>query len=90
LNKKVLIQITTGDCYDKSVTDKGGKPFTSVDYGCRLDGCAGQYGGASPCNNEEQVQRAVKNARETINQEGDIVVFEDLRVRQTGLMCYAN
>lgn len=89
MNKKVLIQISTGDCYDKSVTGKGGNPFTTVDYGWRLDGRAGMYGGGKPCDNEEQVQRSIKQYRKSIKREGDIPVVRDLRARQTGLMCYA-
>jgi len=48
--------------------------FTSVNLeGGRI------YGGCSPCNNEEEINRAVKGFKEWIIREGDIPIIEDLR-----------
>lgn len=73
--KKVGIVISEGHNYCKSV--KNGAPFTSVDY------MASTYGGASPCDNENEIQSALKHAKSVIRSEGDIPVIIDQRKRAT-------
>ena len=43
---------------------------------------ASSYGGGSPCDNEEEVNRAVKNFKNWIEKEGDIPEVKDLRGKQ--------
>ena len=62
---KVNIKIENGN-YCKSV--KNGKEFTSVSY----DGKS--YGGASPCDTPEEIERAITHAIKTIENEGDIPI----------------
>ena len=69
--KKVEIVITEGHHYCESV--KGGAAFTAVDYS------ASTYGGASPCDNDCEVGRAIRSAKENIRREGDIPVVVDRR-----------
>ena len=61
--KKVEIEISEGHFYDERY--RPGKTYTSVKYGCF------NYGGASPCDNEEEVKLAIKYAKEKILNEGD-------------------
>ena len=79
MKKKVFIDISSGHHYHKSVDNVGGMPFISVDYGERKDGRAAQYVGACPCNNEKEVQHAVKHAKEVIIKDGDIPIIRDFR-----------
>jgi len=69
---KVEIKITKGN-YVKSV--KGGVEFTSVNYSGKT------YGGSSPCDNPDEINRAIKWARERIIEEGDKPVLVDERER---------
>ena len=69
--KKVEIVITEGHNYNERV--KGGAAFTSVDYGTY------NYGGGSPCDNDEEINSAIKHAKEVIKSEGDIPVVVDRR-----------
>lgn len=69
--KKVEIVVEEGYHYFKSV--KNGAAYTSVDYN------ASRYGGASPCDNEKEVQRAIKHAKECILEEGDTPIVVDNR-----------
>lgn len=71
MKKKVEIVITEGQHYVKSV--KNGREFTSVDYS------GGRYGGSSPCDNDEEIKRAIEHAKETILKEGDKPVIRDER-----------
>src|SRR5512137_510622 len=63
---KIEIHITSGHHYDKSTNN--GAEFTSVNFN------APKYGGSEPCDNEEEVQRSIEQAKETIIHEGDIPV----------------
>lgn len=56
--------------------ERMGEPFVAVDYNGRL------YGGGSPCDTEEDIQRAIQNAKETIIEKGDIPIVEDQRERK--------
>ena len=69
--KKVEIHVSAGNHYDNSV--KNGAEYTSVDYS------ASTYGGASPCDSEEEVQEHINWAKETIKNAGDIPVLVDER-----------
>jgi len=69
--KKVNITVEAGQHYADSVKD--GREFTSVGYS------ASTYGGCGPCDTEEEVQRAIKSAKETILAAGDIPVLTDKR-----------
>ena len=69
--KKVEIEITDGHNYVKSV--KNGMAYTSVGYSTN------RYGGSSPCDNETEIQRAIKHAKEAIKREGDIPIVVDNR-----------
>ena len=72
---KVEIIISEGHNYCKTVNN--GAPFTSVDY------MASTYGGGSPCDNEDEIQSALKHAKSVIRSEGDIPVVVDQRKRAT-------
>ena len=69
--KRVEIIISEGHHYVQSV--KNGRAFTSVGYSASL------YGGGCPCDNEKEINNAIKNAKETIINEGDIPVVVDER-----------
>jgi len=56
---KIEIIITEGNHYCESV--KGGTPYTSVDYS------ASRYGGASPCDNEEEIKSSIGNLLRYLN-----------------------
>jgi len=76
--RKVEIIITDKDTDGKphvfSCTDERlGKPYISVSYMSNL------YGGASPCENEEEVKQAVKWDEETIRKAGDLPIIRDER-----------
>ena len=70
-SKKVEIIITEGHNYDPSV--KNGAPYISVDYSASL------YGGASPCNCDDDINTAIKHAKDSIKNHGDIPVIIDKR-----------
>lgn len=69
----VYIEVTEGHHYVPSVNDGG--EFTSVDFN------ASYYGMGSPCNTEEDVQRAINHAKEWIIREGDIPKVKDDRIK---------
>lgn len=83
MNNKVIIEITAGHHFNKSVPEKGGNEYTLVDMN------ASSYGSYSPCSTEEEVMSAIKSCREWAKREGDRPVVDDQRIKQTGLMCYA-
>jgi hypothetical protein len=72
---KVEIIIEEGRNYCKS--HKDGAAFTSVNYFGK------KYGGASPCDTEEQIKSCVESAKEWIRSEGDIPIVVDTRVKAT-------
>ncbi len=72
-HKKVEITITEGHNYTENV--KGGAPYTSVGFE------ANRYGYGSPCDNERQIQSAIRHAKEWIRKEGDIPVVVDKRAK---------
>lgn len=76
---KVKIVIGSGR-YVVSV--KGGKRFTSVDYSGR------GYGGACPCDSEEEVGKAIEHAKKVISDEGDCFIVEDSRFCQESLSSF--
>ena len=71
MKKKVRIIITDGHNYDKSVNN--GRAFTSVGF------FAGNYGGSSPCDNAEEISKAVKHCKNWIREERDIPIVVDKR-----------
>ena len=77
--QKVIITVSKFDfdgerCrYHKGVN--GGKKYTSVGYG------ASEYGAASPCDNEKEVQSSIKSFKECILKHGDIPILNDERVK---------
>jgi len=75
MKNKVEIIIEGGQNYALSV--KGGATYTSVGYS------ASSYGGVSPCDTEEDVQRAIGHAKECIKEAGDIPVVVDKRQERT-------
>ena len=74
---KVNITLEKGN-YRNSV--KGGKEYTSVSYYGK------SYGGTSPCDTPEEIERAIKHAINTIEREGDVPFV--LRCEQTSLCSY--
>ena len=68
--EKINIVISK-DHYAPSV--KNGREFTSIDYSCS------RYGGAYPCDSEEEVQRGIGWAKKSIRNEGDIPIVIDKR-----------
>ena len=68
---KVEIIVEDNRHYAPSV--KNGSQFTSVGYSGRM------YGGASPCDNIDEIQRAIKYAKETIISNNDVPVIVDRR-----------
>jgi len=52
---------------------KGGKPYISVGFSAK------SYGSGFPCDNEEEILRAIKHCKEWVIKEGDIPVVVDLR-----------
>ncbi len=71
MNDKVEIIIEEGHTYNYK--DRLGQPFTSVSY------MGKNYGGGSPCNNEEEIKTAVKYAKKTIVEAGDKPIVVDKR-----------
>lgn len=69
MKDKVKIIISKGNYADSL----GGKEYISVKYDAR------RYGGASPCDNETEIRDAIKHAKQTIKNEGDIHLIEDTR-----------
>lgn len=69
--KKVEIIIEDGHNYAEGI--KGGAPFTSVGFN------AISYGAGHPCDNEEEIQNAIKHCKDWIKYEGDIPVIVDKR-----------
>lgn len=45
----------------------------------------GHYGAGSPCENEGDVQKAIKSQSDWILKEGDKPIVKDLRIRQKTL-----
>ena len=82
MNKKVLIEISRGHFFCRSVPDKGGQEFTLVDMNTNT------YDSHSPCSTEDEILRAIKSCREWAEREGDRPVVRDLRVKQVGLTCF--
>jgi len=80
MNKKVEITISENDFrgepnhYVESV--KNGAPYTSVDYGSNK---GVKYGGGSPCDNLEEINSSVENAKAIIEKEGDKWIIVDKR-----------
>lgn len=72
--EKVYITIEPGRRFVESVHN--GCEFTSVGYSGRI------YGGTSPCITDEDINKAVEWAKETIKREGDIPVVQDSRIKQ--------
>ncbi len=68
MNKKVIITVEKGR-YDPSV--KGGCKYTSVGFS------ASSYGMGSPCDTPEEVESAIRHAKEWIRKEGDIPVVDN-------------
>lgn len=66
---KVEIEIIDGNKYDEG----GGAPYTKVRYFTSI------YGAACPCDNEEEIQTAIKNAQRRIKRNGDIPAVVDKR-----------
>lgn len=66
--KKVIITIEKGR-YAPGVRE--GKEYTSIAYS------ASSYGGASPCDTPEEIERTIKHAKEVIKEAGDIPVIEN-------------
>ena len=71
MNDKVEIIIEEGHHY--SFKEKLGIEFTSVGYDGR------NYGGASPCDNPEEIRRAIEHAKKRITEEGDRPIIIDKR-----------
>lgn len=72
MNKKVEIIIDDSNNYydnDEEIVKK----FISVDYS------GNNYGGGFPCDTPEDIERAIKYAKETIIKEGDKPVIVDKR-----------
>lgn len=70
--KKVIIKVESGHRY--SSTTKDGMEFTSVN-------CMGAtYGAGHPCDNEDEVQSAVKRCKKMVRENGDIPMVEDNRM----------
>lgn len=67
MNKKIIIKIT--DMSSESCPDL----VFSVDM------MAGNYGGASPCSNAEDVKRAIKHFKDWAIREGDTPIVKDYR-----------
>lgn len=74
MNKKVEITIEEGQCY--TYKEKEGVPFTSVEYNAYI------YGGASPCNDEQEINSSIENAKKTILSHQDIPVINDKRAKR--------
>ena len=69
--RKVEIIITQGHNYHESV--KGGAAYTRVRYSGHTYGCG------SPCDTEEDIQQAIRHAKEVIKNHGDMPVLADKR-----------
>lgn len=74
---KAEIWITDGHNYALGVKD--GAKFIAVDYKGR------NYGGAFPCDNEDDVKRCIEWAKDSIIREGDEPVVVDKR-QKVGLL----
>ncbi|AQQ71420.1 hypothetical protein SMSP2_01794 [Limihaloglobus sulfuriphilus] len=68
-----IVEIVVSEGHTYSCLDKLGQEFTSVSYAGKL------YGGASPCNNPEQITRAIAGAKKSIIKEGDTPKLKDQR-----------
>jgi hypothetical protein len=73
MNKKVEIVITDGHRYDKNVNN--GREFVIVGF------WAGNYGADFPCDDEEDVKKAIKHLKEIIEFHGDKFIVVDKRVK---------
>jgi hypothetical protein len=72
--RKVEIVITDKDMVGQPlVFTCTGKPFISVSYNGH------NYGGSSPCEDEDEIKQAIKWDEETIRNEGDIPIIKDER-----------
>lgn len=70
--KKVTIEVKAGQHYRPTVKD--GKEYTSVSC------MSSSYGSGHPCDNEDEIQSAIKSCKEMIRGEGDIPILEDNRM----------
>ena len=73
--KVVEIAIYDGNKYVESV--KNGANFICVSY----DGK--NYGGSSPCDNQEEINNSIAHAKKVIIKEGDIPKVVDKRAKAT-------
>ena len=74
MNKKITITITKEN-YD--ISHKKGAEFTSVSFQ------ASTYGKTSPCNNQKEVEDAIRHCKEWIVEEGDIPVIDNQVEKRT-------
>lgn len=77
MNKKAVITITDGHHYCES--HKQGAPYIAVDL------WGHNYGGGSPCDNEEEVQRSISYYKQWAIEEGDKPIVEDKRIKKIDL-----
>jgi len=50
-----------------------GEPYVSVSYDTNI------YGGSSPCDNKEEIQKAIESASNNIRSNGDYPIITDER-----------
>lgn len=77
MDKKATITIDPNRNY--SLSHKNGAKFTSVSFSGNI------YGGASPCDNPEEIQSAIDHAIKVIKDHGDIPIILDKRIKQETL-----
>ena len=81
MKEKVIIEVEdreedgTKRRYVSSV--KNGMDYISVGF------TAKRYGSSSPCDNDDEIDRAIKNCKEWIIKEGDIPILQDKRKKAT-------
>lgn len=56
-----------------------GTEYTAVNY------TGSTYGAGSPCTTQEEIDSAIKNAKETIREHNDIPIIKDNRLKQQTL-----
>ena len=74
--EKVFVVISHGQYVDSV---KNGASYVSVGYSGRT------YGGGSPCDDETEIQSAIKHAVKVIVDHGDNPIVSDQRVAQQTL-----